>query len=250
MLEVEDLSVNYRGVSALEAISLSLLPGELVGLIGPNGAGKSTLIKAILGLIPCRGQVLLYGTPLGRQRRQVAYVPQRSQIDWDYPVTVWNVVMMAHTKSLGWCRRPGPTAKRLTSEALDRVDMLALKDRPIGQLSGGQQQRVFLARALAQQADLFLLDEPFTGIDKKTEAIMVNVFAELTAQRKTLLVCSHEWGEDLHRYDRLLLLNRQLLANDRPHAVMTLDNIQRAFGTNAPIAQSRFTHPRPMRLVS
>lgn len=123
--------------------------------------------------------------------------------------------------------------------------MLSLKDRPIGQLSGGQQQRVFLA--LAQQADLFLLDEPFTGIDKKTEAIMVDIFAELCAQRKTLLVCSHEWGDDLNRYDRLLLLNRKLLADDRPHAVMTLDNIQRAFGTNT---QSRFTNPRTMRLVN
>lgn len=247
MLEVQNLSVNYRGISALDAVSLSLLPGELVGLIGPNGAGKSTLIKAILGLTPCQGRVLFCGSPLRRQRRRVAYVPQRSQIDWNYPVTVWNVVMMAHTKSLGWGRRPGNPARRLTSEALDRVDMLALKDRPIGQLSGGQQQRVFLARALAQQSDLFLLDEPFTGIDKTTEAIMVGLFADLSAQRKTLLVCSHEWGDDLHRYDRLLLLNRKLLANDRPHAVMTLDNIQRAFGTNT---QSRFNHPHPMRLVS
>ncbi|MBT9314814.1 metal ABC transporter ATP-binding protein [Leptothoe spongobia] len=247
MLEVENLSVSYRGISALEAISLSLMPGELVGLIGPNGAGKSTLIKAILGLAPCQGQVLFNGIPLRRQRRRVTYVPQRSQIDWDYPVTVWNVVMMAQTKSLGWGRRPGNEAKRLTSAALDRVDMLTLKDRPIGQLSGGQQQRVFLARALAQQAELFLLDEPFTGIDKKTEAIMVDIFAELSAQQKTLLVCSHEWGDNLNRYDRLLLLNRKLLADDRPQAVMTMDNIQRAFGSNMP---SRFTQPRTMRLVS
>ncbi|MEM1252327.1 MAG: ABC transporter ATP-binding protein [Cyanobacteria bacterium P01_H01_bin.21] len=246
MLEVQNLSVNYRGVSALDCVSLSLRPGELVGLIGPNGAGKSTLIKAILGLTPCRGRVLLDGSPLWRQRQRVAYVPQRSQIDWDYPVTVWNVVMMAQTKSLGWGRRPGPDARRMTSEALDRVGMLPLKDRPIGQLSGGQQQRVFLARALAQQADLFLLDEPFTGIDRKTETIMVRVFAELSAHRKTLLVCSHEWGDDLQRYNRLLLLNRQLLADDRPTVVMTLDNIQRAFGMNA---QSRFNSPHTMRLV-
>ncbi|MFG6094680.1 metal ABC transporter ATP-binding protein [Leptothoe sp. ISB3NOV94-8A] len=247
MLEVENLSVNYRGVSALDAITLHLQPGELVGLIGPNGAGKSTLIKAILGLTPCQGRVLFCGGPLRRQRRRVAYVPQRSQIDWDYPVTVWNVVMMAQTRALGWVRRPGVDAKRMTSEALDRVDMLSLKDRPIGQLSGGQQQRVFLARALAQQAELFLLDEPFTGIDKKTEAVMVDIFAELSAQRKTILVCSHEWGDDLYRYDRLLLLNRQLLANDRPHAVMTMDNIQRAFGMNS---QSSFGTPQAMRLVS
>ncbi len=246
MLDVENLTVNYRGISALEAVTLSLLPGELVGLIGPNGAGKSTLIKAILGLTPCRGRVLLWGTPLEQQRQRVAYVPQRSQIDWNYPVTVWNVVMMAHTKRLGWCRRPGREARQRTQAALERVNMLEFKDRPIGQLSGGQQQRVFLARALAQQAELFLLDEPFTGIDKQTEAIMSDVFAELCAQRKTLLVCNHEWGDDLDRYDRLLLLNRRLLADDRPHAVMTLDNIQRAFGSNM---QSPFRNSRTMRLV-
>ena len=154
--------------------------------------------------------------------------------------------MTAHTKTLDWGRCPRPEARRITSEALDRVGMLALKNQPIGQLSGGQQQRVFLARALAQQADLFLLDEPFAGIDKKTETLMASVFAELKTHRKTLLVCSHEWGEGLHRYDRLLLLNRQLLADDRPHAVMTLDNIQRAFGINA---QSRFQPPHTMRLV-
>lgn len=203
-----------------------------MGLIGPNGAGKSTLIKAILGLIPGRGEVLLQGAPLQRQRHRVAYVPQRSQIDWDYPITAWNVAMMAQTVQTGWLRSPSPQSKRLVTAALERVDMLNFRQRQIGQLSGGQQQRIFLARALAQQADLLLLDEPFTGIDKKTEAMMLNLFTELKAQGKTLLVCSHEWGEALHRYDRLLLLNRQLLADDTPTAVMTMDNIRRAYGEN------------------
>lgn len=232
MLKVERLSVNYRGLRALENINFSIAPGELVGLIGPNGAGKSTLIQALLGLLPMQGSATLGNKPLKQQRRHIAYVPQRSQIDWDYPITAWNVVMMASTARAGWFRRPGQLAEQVAQTALERVGMLRLRHRQIGQLSGGQQQRVFLARALAQQADLFLFDEPFTGIDQQTESIMLDVFSELRSHHKTLLICSHEWGEALNRYDRLLLLNRSLLANDRPEAVMTFDNIQRAYGEN------------------
>lgn len=233
MLEVHQLSVNYRGLPAIKDVSVVLKPGELVGLIGPNGAGKSTLIKALLGLVPIQsGQILFQGKPLQQRKQVVAYVPQRSQIDWDYPITAWNVVMMAHTVSTGWFRCLTPQAKRITAAALDRVGLLDLRHRQIGELSGGQQQRVFLARALAQEADLFLLDEPFTGIDRKTETVILEIFAELRAMSKTLLVCSHEWGKALHRYDRLLLLNQELLANGTPELVMTLENIQRAYGEN------------------
>lgn len=239
MLEVHNLSASYRSAQALQDISVTLRNGELVGLIGPNGAGKSTLIKAVLGLIPHRGQVLLQGIPLRRQRQQVAYVPQRSHIDWDYPITAWSVAMMAQSALAGWFRRPSQAAKQRVTVALERVDMLHLADRPLGQLSGGQQQRVFLARALAQDAKLFLLDEPFTGIDRKTEALMLTIFRELKAQGKILIVSSHEWGAALNRYDRLLLLNRRLLANDAPDAVMTYDNIQRAYG------QANASSPEP-----
>lgn len=241
MLEVQNLSVNYRGVQALEGIDVQLMPGEIVGLIGPNGAGKTTLLKALLGLIaPQTGRVLFQGAPLQRQRQQIAYVPQRSQIDWNYPITAWNVVLMAQTASTGWFRRPSRRARQIAQETLDQVGLSTLQNRQIGQLSGGQQQRVFLARALAQNADLLLFDEPFTGIDKATEAIMLRIFADLKARGKTLLVCSHEWGEALHRYDRLLLLNRRLLANDVPQAVMTLDNIRQAYGDHLqPISDGR-----------
>lgn len=233
MLEVCNLSVNYQGRNALDEVSLMLVSGELAGLIGPNGAGKSTLIKAILGLIPLQsGRILFQGQPLQRQRHRVAYVPQRSQIDWDYPITIWDVVLMAMTASTGLLRSPSPRAQQIAQAALRRVGMFDLRHRQIGELSGGQQQRVFLARALAQQADLLLFDEPFAGIDKKTEAILLEVFADLRAAGKTLLVCSHEWGETLNRYDRLLLLNQRLLANDTPQAVMTLDNMRRAYGEN------------------
>lgn len=241
MLEVQNLSVNYRGTWALEEVSLALAPGQLTGLIGPNGAGKSTLIKAMLGLVPVhQGQVLFEGRPLKRQRQRVAYVPQRSQIDWDYPVTTWTVVTMACMRS-GWFGKSRFQIEQVARDALSRVDMLNLRSRQIGELSGGQQQRVFLARALAQQADLFLFDEPFTGVDKKTEAIILEVFAELCARGKTLLVCSHEWGDALNRYDRLLLLNQRLLANDTPQAVMTLDNIRRAYGENLQFSQDNRT---------
>jgi manganese/iron transport system ATP-binding protein len=240
MLEVQNLSVNYRGHQALEGVSLDLRCGELVGLIGPNGAGKSTLIKAMLGLIePATGRVLLNHQAIQRQRHRIAYVPQRSQIDWDYPITVWNVVMMALTSHQQWWRSPSHDAKQRVGQALERVDMLALRHRPIGALSGGQQQRVFLARALAQPADIYLFDEPFAGVDKKTENLLHQLFADLKAQNKTLLVCSHEWGQSLYRYDRLLLLNRQLLADDRPQSVMTLENLHRAYGQVGELREER-----------
>ncbi len=229
-LRILNLTAKYRRALALQNISVDLQQGELVGLIGPNGAGKSTFIKAILGLVPHQGQVLFNGVPLQKNRRRVAYVPQRSRIDWDYPITAWNVAMMAQFALAGWLRRPSRAAKQRVTVALERVDMLHLADRPLGELSGGQQQRVFLARALAQDADLLLLDEPFTGIDRKTETLMLTILDELKAQGKILVVSSHEWGDALLRYDRLLLLNRTLLANDAPEAVMTYDNIQRAYG--------------------
>jgi manganese/iron transport system ATP-binding protein len=231
MLEIQELAVNYRGARVLDQIGFQVRPGELVGLIGPNGAGKSTLLKAILGLIPtAKGTVKYAARNLSQHLQQVAYVPQRSQVDWDYPITVWNVVMMGRTKQLGWFRYPGRATRSIVSEALDRVGMLHLKNRRIGELSGGQQQRVFLARALAQQADLFLFDEPFTGVDKKTEAVLIEIFSELSAAGKILLISTHEWGHLLDRLDRILLLNQCLIADGTPQSVMTPENLQQAYG--------------------
>jgi manganese/iron transport system ATP-binding protein len=231
MLEVQQLAVNYRGICGLDRVSFQIERGQLVGIIGPNGAGKSTMLKAMLGLIPASTGVVQYCTcPLHKQLERVAYVPQRSQIDWDYPITAWNVVMMARTRSLGWFRKPGRPAKEVVKTALERVEMLHLKDRRIGELSGGQQQRVFLARALAQQADVLLFDEPLTGVDKTTEAIVLNIFDELRAQGKILLVSSHDWGQTLAHLDRLLLLNQRLIADGSPQQVMTPENLQQAYG--------------------
>jgi manganese/iron transport system ATP-binding protein len=236
MLEVQRLSIDYRSVKALDNIDLRLNWGELVGLIGPNGAGKSTLLQAILGLVPItQGRILLDGESLQQQRQRIAYVPQRSHIDWDYPITAWQVVMMARQMRRGWWQRPSRQSRQQVDAALERVGMLHLGQRQIGELSGGQQQRIFLARAIAQEADLLLLDEPLTGVDKQTEQIVLDIFTALKEEGKTILVSSHEWGQALNRYDRLLLLNQTLLANDTPQRVMTFDNIQRAFGQSLPI---------------
>jgi manganese/iron transport system ATP-binding protein len=233
MLEVQQLSVQYRGVQALTDISFQLNSGSVIGLIGPNGAGKSTLLKAMLDLVPrSHGSIFFNGRLLRCQSQQVAYLPQRSQIDWDYPITALNVVMMARSAHTGWFRSPSRQSKEIVREALERVEMYDLRDRQISQLSGGQQQRVFLARAIAQQSDLLLLDEPLNAVDKKTESLVLKIYSELKAAGKTLLVSCHEWGDALHHYDELLLINGELIAQGSPTEVMTMENVQRAYGTH------------------
>jgi manganese/iron transport system ATP-binding protein len=231
MLEVQNLSVRYRGNFALQNVSFSLKSGQLLGILGPNGAGKSTLVKAMLGLISVSGGTVRFnGQPLKRQLTQVAYVPQRSQIDWDYPTTVWRVVLMGRTVKTGLFRPPSRQSLELARAALERVGIWELRDRPIGQLSGGQQQRVFLAKAIAQQAEILFFDEPFTGVDRKTEEVIFRIFQELKAEQKTLLVINHDLGETLKQYDSLLLLNRELIAIGPQRLVMTTENIHDAYG--------------------
>jgi manganese/iron transport system ATP-binding protein len=231
MLQVQQLAVSYPGVIGLQDVSFRIQPGELVGLVGPNGAGKSTMLKAMMGLTPHTSGLVNYCTcPLCRQLDRVAYLPQRSQVDWDFPITVQRVVMMARTRKIGWLRRPDRMDKMLVQAALERVEMWDLRDRRIGELSGGQQQRVFLARALAQQAEIFLLDEPFTGVDSNTEAAIFDIFAELKALGKILLVSSHDWGKGIGLLDRMLLLNQRLIADGSPQDVMTPANLHLAYG--------------------
>lgn len=238
MLEVKHLSVNYRGISALKDVSFRLQPGELVGVIGPNGAGKSTMIKAILGLTPAESGVVNFRSrALKQQLAAVAYVPQRSQVDWDYPVTVYDVAMMARTLHTGLFRSPSRYSKEVVKTALQRVGIWDLRQRQIGELSGGQQQRVFLATALAQEAELFFFDEPFVGVDKKTEAVIFEVFAELKAAGKSLMVISHDLGATLQEYDRFLLLNKQLIAIGSHDDVITVGNIRAAYGESVLLLQ-------------
>ena len=241
MLEVCNLSVNYRNTWAIKNVSFTLQPG-ITGLLGSNGAGKSTLIKAILGLIPtAEGKVSWNNKPATKQLQHIAYVPQRSQIDWDYPVTVEKAVMMGRVASTGWFKRHSNYSRMLVREALERVRMWQYRQRQIRELSGGQQQRVFIARAIAQDADLFLFDEPFNNIDRQTENIIFGLFKELKAQQKTLLVISHDLGKTLENYDRLLLLNRQLIASGSIEEVLTNENINKAYNRYLPLEHQLIT---------
>lgn len=232
MLEVEDLAVNYRKLRALEGVSFAIAPGQVVGLLGPNGAGKSTLIKAMLGLIPsCSGRVQFGSQPLKKQLSRVAYVPQRSQIDWHYPISVWNVVMMGRTAQTGWFRDPSRQSRERVASVIERVGLSNYSQTQIGELSGGQQQRVFLARALVQEADLLLFDEPFAGVDKPTEEVIFTVFNEQKSLGKTLLAIGHDLGDTLNHYDQLILLNKKIVAQGFPTEVLTQTNLHQAYNT-------------------
>ncbi len=230
-ITIQELTVHYRTTLALDRITLQIDPGQLVGIIGPNGAGKSTLIKAMLGLIPTtQGWVSYQGLPLYRHLDQVAYVPQRSAIDWTYPATVWDVVMMGRVKKTGWFRPFASTSKQLVLQALDRVGMLDYVNRPIGDLSGGQQQRVFLARSLATEAQIYCFDEPFVGVDQKTEGILFEIFAELAQANKIVIVVNHDLGESITHFDELILLNRELIRQGSLQQVLHPESMHRAYG--------------------
>nr|WP_250125948.1 metal ABC transporter ATP-binding protein [Chroococcidiopsis sp. CCMEE 29] len=230
-INISHLSVRYRTTEALRDINLVLQPGKLTGIFGPNGAGKSTLIKAMLGLVPpSSGNVLYQGKPLTQQLKQVAYVPQRSQIDWTYPATVWDVVMMGRVKKTGLFHRFSAVSRKVAAAAIERVGMNDYRNRAIGQLSGGQQQRVFLARALAQQAEIFCFDEPLVGIDQKTQTVVFDVFQELAKAGKIMLVVNHDLGESITHFDDLILLNRELIASGSRASVLTEENLYRAYG--------------------
>lgn len=231
IVSVSHLSVNYRSVQALQNVSFTVQPGKLVGIFGPNGAGKSTLIQSMLGLIPSHSGVVTYdGKPLTQQLERTAYVPQRSQIDWTFPATVWDVVMMGRVRKTGYLHRFSVPSRRIAAEALERVGMAEYRNRSIGQLSGGQQQRVFLARSLAQEADIFFFDEPFVGVDQKTEDVLFSIFRELVSTGKTVMVVNHDLGETVTHFDHLILLNRELIASGERQQVFTLENMTRAYG--------------------
>ncbi|RMF22374.1 MAG: metal ABC transporter ATP-binding protein [Cyanobacteria bacterium J083] len=230
-IAINNLAVSYRTVEALRNISLQILPGKVTGTIGPNGAGKSTFIKAMLGLIPAKtGQVFYRTLPLRQQLEKVAYVPQRAEIDWTFPATVWDVVMMGRIRKTGWFRRFSAVSRRQAMRALEKVGMAEYRNRPIGHLSGGQQQRVFLARSLAQEAEIFLFDEPFVGVDQKTESIIFNIFRELAQANKIVLVVNHDLGESITNFDNLILLNKELIAAGTRQKVLKEENIARAYG--------------------
>lgn len=220
-ITVTNVTVSFGPRPALLDVSLTIDPGLLVGVIGPNGAGKSTLIKAILGFVkPDFGEVLIQGLPSDAAKGKVAYVPQRGSVDWDYPITVVEVALMGRYGHIPWWRDPGAADRRIVNEALDMVRMSDFKHRQIGQLSGGQQQRVFMARALAQGADILLLDEPFAGVDAATERAILDVLERAKATGRTLVVVHHDLATAAEYFDKLALIKQRLYAYGNPEQVL------------------------------
>jgi manganese/zinc/iron transport system ATP- binding protein len=230
-LEVHDLTVAYQKKPVLYGIDLEVQAGSLVGIIGPNGAGKSTLIKSIMGMIkPEDGFIKIFGKSGNRAMNHIGYVPQRESVDWDFPVTAMDVVLMGRFGHLGWFKRIGKRDRSFAAQCLEQMNMLPYADRQIGNLSGGQQQRVFLARALAQQSDLYLMDEPFEGVDAITEKTIVDLLKSLRDQGKTLIVVHHDLSTAKDYFDQLVLLNMRLVAFGKTADVFTHDLLQRTYG--------------------
>jgi len=233
-LAVNDLTVAYRERPVLWDVDLEIPEGLLVAIAGPNGAGKTTLIKAILGLLrPLAGSISIFGRPAAEARRRIGYLPQRGSVDWDFPTSVLDLVLMGSYGRLGWLRRPGRREHTEALAALERVGMTEFAQRQISRLSGGQQQRAFLARALMQQSDLYLMDEPFAAVDAATERAIVEVLKELRAQGKTLLVVHHGLQQLREYFDWALLLNVRRIALGPVDEVLTQENIAQAYGARA-----------------
>lgn len=235
-LEVRDLAVAYANSPqlALSDVTFGVPVGTRVAVVGPNGAGKSTLFKALVRLLPLtRGEILIHGVPALNHKECIAYVPQRSEIDWRFPVNVQDVVMMGRYGALGWLKQPGKSDRAVVARCLAEMGIQDLAKRPIGDLSGGQQQRVFLARALAQEPHILLMDEPFTGVDATTQEATLDLLDQLRAQKVTLMVSTHDMNLAASRFERVLLLNRRVIAYGTPEQVFTRDNLLRAFGTHA-----------------
>lgn len=230
-VRVDNLTVSYHKKPVLKEVSFAAPEGKLIGIVGPNGAGKSTLIKGILGLVPkTSGNVQIYGKPYRLQRKKVGYVPQRESVDWDFPTSVFDVVLMGRYGQIGWFKRPGKKDKETAMACLEKVGMAEYANRQISQLSGGQQQRVFLARALAQDATVYFMDEPFVGVDAATEKAIIALLNELKAQGKTVLVVHHDLQTVKEYFDWVLLLNMRKVAMGPAEEVFTIENLQKTYG--------------------
>ncbi|WMN11216.1 metal ABC transporter ATP-binding protein [Marivirga salinae] len=231
IIEIHDLSVAYERKPVLWDVDLSLPEGQLIGIIGPNGAGKSTLLKAIMGLLPLNsGYIQINGKPLEEMRHKISYVPQRESVDWDFPTSVYEVVMMGRYGQLGLFNRPKKADKEIVMDSLRQVGMEDFKNRQISQLSGGQQQRVFLARALAQQADIYFMDEPFAGVDAATEKAIIKLLGEMSAQNKTVIVVHHDLQSVAKYFDWIILLNMRLVASGPINEAFTPELLQETYG--------------------
>ena len=230
-IQIRQLTVNYEKISALWDIDLSIPKGVLVGIIGPNGGGKSTLLKALLGFVkPFSGSILFFGKPLSQLKEKIAYVPQKGAIDWDFPITVLDVVLMGRypkLKGLKWYRKAD---KKAAKDVLECLEMASLASRQINALSGGQQQRLFIARSLLQEADFFFLDEPFSAVDQATESVVIGILKELRDQGKTILVVHHDLKTAAEYFDHIILLNTSLVFGGPTQQALSPENVARAYG--------------------
>lgn len=230
-LAIRGMTVSYGQKPVVFSVDATFPQGSMTAIIGPNGAGKSTLLKAALGILrPLSGVVTIHGRPLRDQRGRIAYVPQRASVDWDFPTTVLDVVLMGLSRELGLLRFLRPRHRQKALDCLDRVGMRDFADRQIGQLSGGQQQRVFLARALAQEAELYLLDEPFAGVDAATESAIIAVLKTLRQSGKTVVAVHHDLSTVPDYFDRVLILNTRKIAEGSVAEAFTEANLQSAYG--------------------
>jgi len=230
-IHVEDLTAAYRDMPVLWDIDLNVPQGVLMAIVGPNGAGKTTLIKCILGLVePAAGHVRIFGKEYADNRKLVGYVPQRGSVDWDFPTTVIDVVMMGRYGALGWVKRPGKPEREMAAEALEKVGMADFAGRQISQLSGGQQQRVFLARALVQDASVYFMDEPFQGVDVTTEKAIITILRQLREDGKTVVVVHHDLQTVNEYFDWVTLLNVRRIASGPVEEVFTEENLRLAYG--------------------
>ena len=228
------LSVAYRAEPVLRDVDFEVPRGVVMGIVGPNGAGKSTLITAMLGLVrPLVGSAEFFGQPLERVRRRVGYMPQSTSVDWDFPTTVLDVVTMGTYGDLGWFRRPGRRERERALLALERTGMAGLAKRQIGELSGGQRQRVFLARALAQDPELYIMDEPFQGIDAKSQQAIVSVLHGLREERRTVVIVHHDLATVREYCDHVTLLNRRIVASGPVGEAFTREHIRTAYEVTA-----------------
>lgn len=230
-LSIHDLTVAYQRKPVIWDVDLEIPEGRLVGVVGPNGAGKSTLLKACLDLVPrASGEVMVYGQPYRAERQRVSYVPQRESVDWDFPVTVLDVVAMGTYAELGWLRPVNRRMRERAMEALEKVRLADLAGRQISELSGGQQQRTFLARALVQKADIYLMDEPFAAVDAATERAIVEILKTLRDAGKTCLVVHHDLSTVTQYFDHVVLLNMRVVASGSTATCFTEENLRRTYG--------------------
>lgn len=233
VIEVENLSASYRKTTVIEQIAFKVKPGTLTGIIGPNGAGKSTLIKTMLQLHPSlTGEVTFFGKHYKSVKKRIGYVPQRGSVDWDFPTTALDVVLMGLYGKIGLMKWPRKEHKRRAYEALEKMGMATYASRQISQLSGGQQQRVFLARALAQDADIYFMDEPLAGVDAATERAIMKILKELKEQRKTVMIVHHDLQTVAEYFDWVLLINRTVIAHGPTDKAFTKENIIKTYGGN------------------